>query len=61
VSDAAQLAVFVRGIDMEFNVTEELAALVPTKGTATDADLHEEVKGYPNTETGRAGDGWSAI
>jgi hypothetical protein len=29
------------------------------KGTATDADLYEEVN--PNTETGQTGDGWSVI
>jgi len=29
---------------MEFNMTEELAALMSVKGTTTDADLHEGVR-----------------
>jgi hypothetical protein len=29
VSERAQLAVFVRGVNMEFNITEELGALMP--------------------------------
>jgi hypothetical protein len=41
VSDTAQLDVFVRGIDMKFNITEQLAAVVPGKGIATGADLYE--------------------
>jgi hypothetical protein len=28
---------------MEFNVTEQLAAIMPMKGTATGADLYDEV------------------
>jgi hypothetical protein len=37
-SDTAQLAVFVRGMDMEFNVPEELAALLLIKGTTTGSE-----------------------
>lgn len=41
VSDTAQLAVFVREIDMEFSITVELDALLPMKGTTRGADLYE--------------------
>jgi hypothetical protein len=45
VSDTAQkLAIFVRGIDNGFNVTEELAGLMAVKGTTTSKDLHGEIK-----------------
>jgi hypothetical protein len=33
-SQTAQLAIVVRGIDDDFNITEEMAALFPMKGTA---------------------------
>jgi len=45
VSDTAQLAAFVSGIDTEFNLTEESAALMPMGGTTTGA-------------TSGTGDGW---
>jgi galactitol-specific phosphotransferase system IIB component len=44
VSDTAQLALFVRGIDNEFNVTEELACLMAMKGTTTSEDLNDKIK-----------------
>lgn len=35
----------VRGIDMEFDITEEFSTLIPVKGTSADAsDLHEEFR-----------------
>jgi hypothetical protein len=34
-SDTAQLAIFIRGVDANFNITEELLALQPLKGTTT--------------------------
>ena len=37
--DMAQLAIFIRGIDDEYNVTEEMASLVLLKDTATLRDL----------------------
>jgi len=43
VSDTVQLAVFTQ-INMEFNITEESAVLMPVKGATTAADLYEEVK-----------------
>ena len=35
LSNTAQLAIFIRGVDDDFNVTEELLELVPKKGTTT--------------------------
>jgi hypothetical protein len=37
----AQLAVFIRGIDMECSIIEELAALLSVEGTTTGANLYE--------------------
>ena len=42
-SDTAQLAIFLRGVDKDFIITEELAALVPLKGTTKTIDLMEGV------------------
>jgi hypothetical protein len=42
-SDTAQLAIFIRGIDADFNITEELLALQPLKGTTTGEDIFETV------------------
>ena len=41
--DTAQLAVYIRGIDSEFTITEELLSLVPMKGTTTGKDLFDAV------------------
>lgn len=43
VKNTAQLAIFIRGIDCNFQITEEMAALVPMKGTTTGKDLMEAV------------------
>jgi len=43
VKSTAQLALFVRGVDDNFEITEELAAIVPMKGTTTGIDLLEAV------------------
>ncbi|CAK1603417.1 unnamed protein product [Parnassius mnemosyne] len=43
LSDTAQLAIFIRGVDKEFTVTEELLALQPLKGTPTGEDIFIEV------------------
>lgn len=40
LSNAAQLDVFTRGIDTEFDVTEELATSVPMKESTTSADFY---------------------
>lgn len=39
ISDTAQLAIFIRGIDCNFNITEELATLFPMKGTTRGIDI----------------------
>ncbi|XP_057660718.1 general transcription factor II-I repeat domain-containing protein 2-like [Diorhabda carinulata] len=44
LSDTAQLAIFIRGIDKEFTVTEELLALQPLKATTTEKDIFNEVQ-----------------
>lgn len=43
VKNTAQLAILIRGINASFQVTEELAALVPMKSTTTGKDLMEAV------------------
>jgi hypothetical protein len=43
VRDSTELEIFFRRIDMLFNITEELAALMPMKGTTTGADMYENV------------------
>ncbi|XP_055589246.1 protein FAM200A-like [Uranotaenia lowii] len=43
VKNTAQLAIFIRGIDCNFQITKEMAALVPMKGTTTGKDLMEAV------------------
>ena len=42
-NDTVQLAVFIRGIDSEFTITEELLSFVPVKGTTTKKDLFDVV------------------
>jgi hypothetical protein len=39
----AQLAIFIRGVDINFNITEELASLCSMKGSITGAELYEQV------------------
>ncbi|XP_074501494.1 general transcription factor II-I repeat domain-containing protein 2A-like [Sebastes fasciatus] len=43
VRDTAQLLIFIRGISMDFKITEELAAMQSMKGTTTGSDLFTEV------------------
>lgn len=47
-TDMAQLAVFVRDIGNKCNGTEEMAALVPLKGTTTSFDLYKALKLHEN-------------
>jgi hypothetical protein len=41
--DTAQLLIFVRGIDAEFEITEELAGLHSLKGTTTGEDIFQKL------------------
>ncbi|XP_068118264.1 general transcription factor II-I repeat domain-containing protein 2-like [Hyperolius riggenbachi] len=43
VRDSAQLLIFIRGTNSQFEVTEELAALQSIKGTTTGEDIYEKV------------------
>ena len=43
IRSTAQLAIFIRGVDDYFEITEELAAIVPIKGTTRGSDLLEGV------------------
>ena len=38
-TDTAQVAIFIRGTDDEYNVTEEMTFLVPLKDTTKSRDL----------------------
>ena len=40
------LAIIIRGTDNEYNVTEEMASLVPLKDTTKSLDLYEALKSY---------------
>uniref|UniRef100_H0XX58 DUF4371 domain-containing protein n=1 Tax=Otolemur garnettii TaxID=30611 RepID=H0XX58_OTOGA len=43
VCDSAQLLIFIRGMNMNIEVAEELAALQSIKGTTTGEDIYEKV------------------
>ena len=43
VSDSAQLAIFIKGVDVDFNVSEELLTIRSMKGTTTGEDIFKEV------------------
>lgn len=43
-TDTAQLAIFIRGIDNEYNITEEMASLVPLKDITKSLDFYEAIK-----------------
>ena len=45
-ADMAQLAIFIRGTDNKYNVSEEMASLVPLKDTSKSLNLYEAVKKY---------------
>ena len=44
-NDIAQVAIFVRGVNESFDITEELAVIVPLKGTTKSSELLEPVVG----------------
>jgi hypothetical protein len=56
-SDTAQLAIFIRGVDADVNIEEELLARQPLKGTTTGEDIFETV----NTVFERVGLKWSSL
>ena len=41
--DTAPLAIFVKGVDREFNETEEILSLQSIKGTTTGTDMFKKV------------------
>ena len=41
ISDTAQCAVFIRGVGVNLNITEELLDLVPVKGATTGRDIFQ--------------------
>jgi hypothetical protein len=43
VVDIVQLAILIRGVDINFNITEELAALCSKEGSIMGAELYEQV------------------
>jgi len=44
ISDTAQLLIFIRGIDKEFNIYEELADMCNIKGTTTGEDIFKNIE-----------------
>ncbi|KAJ8018177.1 General transcription factor II-I repeat domain-containing protein 2 [Holothuria leucospilota] len=44
VTDTAQLAIFIRGVNSDFVITEELLSVQSMKDTTTGQDIYEEVK-----------------
>lgn len=44
ISDTAQLLIFIRGIDKEFNIYEELADMCSIKGTTTGEDIFKNIE-----------------
>lgn len=44
ISDTAQLLIFIRGVDENFEITEELLSLQSIKGTTTGLDIFREFK-----------------
>ena len=45
-TDMAQPAIFIGDTDNKYNVTEEMASLVPLKDTTESLDLYEAVEKY---------------
>ena len=44
VTDTAQLLLFIRGVNAEFEVTEELASMNSLRGTTTGENMFKEVE-----------------
>ncbi|CAL1548995.1 unnamed protein product, partial [Lymnaea stagnalis] len=48
MAETAQLAIFIRGVDVHFKKTEELAAFYPLKDTTKSRDFLEKVPSTMN-------------
>ena len=44
-TDIAQLAIFIRGVDDNFQISEEFVELAPMKGTTTADDIFVSLEG----------------
>ncbi|XP_067123239.1 general transcription factor II-I repeat domain-containing protein 2A-like [Centruroides vittatus] len=44
IRDTSQLAVFIRGINEDFNITEELLQCIPLKSTTTAQDIYSAIE-----------------
>ena len=44
MKDTAQLAIFIQGVNSEFEIVEDFARLFPMKDTITDKDIFQAVK-----------------
>ena len=44
MTDTAQLSIFIRGIDDDFKITEEMLTLFPMKGTTKGCDIFSAVQ-----------------
>jgi hypothetical protein len=54
-SDTSQLAIFIRGADADFNITEALLALQPLKGTTTGEDIYLKQSTQSSRDSGLNG------
>ncbi|CAM5138833.1 unnamed protein product [Natator depressus] len=45
IKDTAQSLIFVRGIDDNFEITEEIVSMESMKGTTKESDLYDRVSG----------------
>lgn len=40
ITDTSQLAIFIRGVDSDMNISEEMLDVMPISGTTTENDLY---------------------
>lgn len=43
ISDVTQLSIYIRGIDVDYNITEELCSPISMKETTTRKDMYDEL------------------
>ena len=48
--DTAQFVIYVRGVDKDFNISEELAAIQSIKGRTTEKDIYTELIKWVNNK-----------